>query len=171
VNGGAIVFNSYSPLIQNIVYYNNTAEFGSNIANYPTRIKELINENELVNLIKLSNIPSGEKIETPIILAIVDVEQDDIFTSNSKASISIEPLDAKSKIEGQSTIRLFKGIGSFTESIFQASPGRTGVRYLMTSSAINYEMLQYLDKNTYTQQIFTVDFRWCKPGEIQIGDI
>ena len=170
MNGGAIVFDSYSPQIENLVFYNNSASFGNDTASYAVSLKQVINDS-LVDLVHISDVPSGEAYGESINLAIVDAEEDDIMTSDSTSTMHIKALDQGSSIGGQSTIAVTNGKGSFTDCVFTASPGRTGVRYELTSTAIDYGKLSHLNSSAYSEQIFTIDFRWCMPGEIQIGDI
>jgi hypothetical protein len=124
VNGGAVVFNSYSPIFENNVYTLNNAAFGNDTSSYAAKIKEVLSDGEHQDLLVISNVPSGEVIDDAINLAIVDAEQDDIMVTDSLSTIHIKALDEDSHIEGQSTISLKRGQGSFTSTIFRASPGQ-----------------------------------------------
>ena len=41
----------------------------------------------------------------------------------------------------------------------------------MSSSSIDYDTIQFLDPIAYADQIINVNFRWWKPGEIEVGSI
>ena len=117
------------------------------------------------------DVPSGLVIDSSIELAVVSAEQDQIMVSDSKSIIKIVALDASSKVSGQNTDTLTQGRANFTNTLFTAAPGRRGVKFRLVSSAIDYTVIQHLDPVKYADQIVTVNFRWCKPGEIQIGNI
>jgi predicted outer membrane repeat protein len=170
VNGGAVNFNSYSPTFSNNIYSNNAAAFGNNNANYATRIMESVN-GTLRDIQRIKDVPSGLASNYEFNFVISDVEQDDILTSDSISTLTLSPLSSTSSIQSQSTFHIKSGAVSFTSTIFKASPGKKSVQYILTSSAIDYEMLKQIDEELYDTQILEVDFRWCMPGEIQFGDV
>ena len=53
-------------------------------------------------------------------------------------------------------------------SIFKALPGSTDIQFLVSSSAIDYTKTKYMHPVKYASQILSLNFRWCKPGEIQL---
>jgi hypothetical protein len=167
-NGGAIIYDTYEPNLQNNTYINNSAIYGQDIYSYAVKIMQVVN-GELVELSKFTNIPSGITIEDPIELAVVDVEGN-ILTSDSTSYIKITEIESDTKVLGQNTVTLTNGKASFTETVFNASPGRPNVDFKISSSAIKYNVVEFLDDETYGTQIITINFRWCKPGEIEIGD-
>jgi hypothetical protein len=129
---------------------------------------QLVN-GELTELSKFENIASGITIENPIELVLVDVEEN-ILTSDSSSYIKITETESGTEVLGQNTVTLVNGKASFTGTVFHASPGRANVNFIVSSSAINYDMVEFLDSMTYKTQIITINFRWCKPGEIEVGD-
>ena len=152
----------------------NSAQFGPDIASYAVRIKQVVsnsNGSSLADIVELDDVPSGLVIDSSIELAVVSAEQDQIMVSDSKSIIKIVALDASSKVSGQNTDTLTQGRANFTNTLFTAAPGRRGVKFRLVSSAIDYTVIQHLDPVKYADQIVTVNFRWCKPGEIQIGNI
>lgn len=127
-------------------------------------------DGELVEISKLDNVPSGVVIDNPIELAIVDVDGN-IMTSDSTSSIKITEIEDGTKISGQNTVVLNKGRASFVETTLYASPGKENVKFKLSSSAIDYNMVNYLDSMQYETQTLLINFRWCKPGEIVISDV
>ena len=63
------------------------------------------------------------------------------------------------------------GTGEMSTTIFRSKPGTTNVPFELKSSSIDYVKLLRIAPQKYPQQILNVSFRWCQPGEIQIGDI
>jgi hypothetical protein len=72
-DGGAIKYNSYPPILNNNTFTNNQAVYGPNVASYPVKIMRK-DGSELVKFTSVDEVPSGEKLEHPIPLAIVDVD-------------------------------------------------------------------------------------------------
>lgn len=169
--GGAIVYNSYQPVLANNTFKDNKANFGDNLSSYAVRIKKVGQNSNLEDIVHLDNIPSGVVIDTPIELAVVSAEQDQIMTKDSESIIKLVAIEPDTSIKGQNTVTLKDGKATFTGTRFYAKPGRTNVKFKLESSAIDYKVIQYLDPVKYADQIITVNFRWCKPGEIQIENI
>ena len=63
------------------------------------------------------------------------------------------------------------GRTSLNNLILESSPGDKNIKFKISSTAINYNLVQHLDSIAYADLIISVDFRWCKPGEIQIDNI
>ena len=169
--GGAIKYNSYEPEMMNNTFTNNSAIYYPNIASYPVRIKMLTNGTHLEDIMGLDNVPSGIEIDNPINLAVVSVGEKEVITSDSGSFIKLLVITPNSNVKGQNTVTLKDGKATFKSTVFYASPGKTNVKFKIESSAINKKMTQYLDSVKYADQIISVNFRWCKPGEIQIEDI
>jgi hypothetical protein len=140
------------------------------LSSYAVRIKE-VSSKGLEEILHLDNIPSGVVIDNPIELAVVSAEQDQIMTNENEATVQIVAIEAGTSVKGQNIVTLKNGKATFTNTRFYAKPGKTNVKFKLESTAINYKLVQYLDPVKYADQIFTVNFRWCKPGEIQIEDI
>lgn len=71
-DGGAIKFISFPPILTNNSFENNFGIYGNDIASYPVKIMRVFG-NKLEDFTSLYNVPSGEKLEYSIFLAIVDV--------------------------------------------------------------------------------------------------
>ena len=168
--GGAIIYNSYAPSLNNNTFVSNSATYFNDIANYGVKIREVGSSNKLGNTIQLNNVPSGLQIENSIELAVVSVDQSQIMISDSSSYIRFYAVENGTSVKGQTTVLLTNGRATFSNTIFTASPGRSNVKFLVKSSAINYKVVQFIDKVEYASQYINVNFRWWKPGEIQIGN-
>ena len=166
-NGGAINYNSYAPTLINNTFMNNEAIFAPDLASYAVEIKQKVG-GQLVKIEELKGVPSGLVVENPISLVVVDAEGK-IMTTDSKSYIKIVELTKGTEIKGQDIITLTNGEATFEGTIFYAQPGSENVKFRIVSNAINYEMVQAV--TNFGDQDLTVSFRWCRPGEIQIGDI
>jgi hypothetical protein len=158
--GGAIIYNTYQPKILNNTFQNNTAIFGEDVASYATRIKLVVNGTNLVDFVELNDVPSGIKIDSPIEVALVSAESDQIMTSNSGSTVKFYIFEDGTNARGQNTVTFKNGRATFINTIFVAKPGAKNVKFKISSSAINYKVLQYLDPVKYADQIISVNFRW-----------
>ena len=122
-------------------------------------------------LLELNDVPSGEPLGQNLSLALVDVEEDNVMSNVNKGYFKISSVDPTYEVVGQNTVGIINGLGTFTLIQFNASPGKGNVKFKLTSSEIDYQMIKYLDPVKYADQIITVNFRWCMPGEIQIENI
>ena len=165
--GGAIIYNSYQPNFVNNVFVNNSASFRPNIANYAVKLMMVTDRGALANLSSISGLPSGLKIETAFSIAVVNNEEQ-VMSNDNKNAVRILPLDAGTDVKGQSTVVLNNGIATFSSTIFVGAPGKAKARYTIKSYAINYNALKYIAPEYSTEQVLTVSFRWCRPGEYQL---
>ena len=121
-------------------------------------------------LLELNDVPSGEPLGKNLALALVDV-QNAVMNNINIGYFKISSVDPTYEVDGQNTVGITNGLGTFTSIQFNASPGKGNVKFKLTSSEIHYQMIKYLDPVKYADQIITVNFRWCMPGEIQIENI
>ena len=110
------------------------------------------------------------QLENVVALALTN-SQVKVMTNDNVSSIRIIPLNNITEVAGQDTVRVINGVGTFTAMELTAAPGLDGIEFLLFSSAIDYDMIKHIDPEKYPDQVFTVNFRWCKPGEIQRGNI
>jgi len=83
----------------------------------------------------------------------------------------ISPVAPRTYVKGANTAAIKQGIGILNNTILESSPGDKNVQFKLKSTAIDYEVVQHLDPVAYADQIINVDFRWCKPGEVEIDTI
>ena len=96
-NGGAIRYTSYRPSMTNNTFIGNSATYGPEVASFAVRIKEVVN-GELVDIVAIDDIPSGQPIENPVTFAIVD-EDDVIMVSDSANILNISFIKPGSLIQ------------------------------------------------------------------------
>jgi hypothetical protein len=168
-NGGAIIYDSYEPNLENNTYIDNSASHGQDIFSYAVKVMQ-VRDGELAELTNFRNIASGVTIETPIELVVVDAEGN-ILTNDNNSSIKITATEAGTRVTGENTVSLVNGKATFTQTVFNASPGKEDVNFEISCTAINYDMVEFLDSTEYGTQFITINFRWCKPGEIISGNV
>jgi hypothetical protein len=151
-------YDSYEPEVLNNIFENNTAIFENEVSSYAAKIM-IVNDGVLTEIKELDNIPSGLTIDNSIQFAIVNVEGD-IITIDNNSVIKFEQLVGGAQVSGQNAATVDMGKATFTNTIFTSSPGNQRVEIKITSTAINYEILQHIDPVKYADQIIKLNFRW-----------
>lgn len=127
----------FSPVITNVTYINNTAQYGPNIASYPIKVKVY---NAASDDIIFNNFGSGIRITEPISLALVD-HFDNIMVLDNASQISIIS-SASHLITGTNVRRVTSGVATFDDLVFISSPGASGVEFPISSKSIDSEVVQ-----------------------------
>jgi hypothetical protein len=78
--------------------------------------------------------------------------------------IKITPNTADAKIAGTDSATIVNGVAKFYETIFEYKPGASDVKYIATAKVIDQDKVSHL--NLGYDKFITVNFRFCKPGEI-----
>ena len=92
------------------------------------------------------------------------------MSGDNLSTIKFTAIQDDTKVDGENTGDVVNGKATFENTIFIAQPGMKDVKFKLTTSAANYKLLQHIDPVKYADQIISVNFRWCKPGEIQDGN-
>ena len=172
--GGAIAYNLYRSEMVNVTFVNNTAPYGPNIASYPVKV---VLEGTNSSALELNDVASGQLISDEIKLSVVDFENQ-ITSTNIKGFVSIEPIELDTDSDGQSSEGLVNGVATFRSLILSAKPGSKQVQFKVKTNAIDTSiMLKQFGKTksficigtSSIQDPFLVNFRYCKPGEIDVG--
>ena len=72
INGGAISYTSYRPTFSNNYFENNSAVYGNDIASFPSKILQDLENGSFSDLLSINDAPSGSPIQNSIPLVIVD---------------------------------------------------------------------------------------------------
>ena len=165
-SGGAIKYDVFRPKLSNISFKNNSALYGTNIASYPIKIK-ITNSSD--DQITFSNIGSNIQENITFGCALYDYD-DQINTLDSTSNIYFKIITNNTQVIGTSTTNLVSGVGSFNNIIFVGEPGSTNVRFGLDSKSIDLNVAKREFGLNYTLNNVILNFRYCKPGEIQIGN-
>ena len=164
--GGGIYYNYNRPILQNIIFKNNSAEYGLDIASYPVKI---IMSNSSTSQMIINDMASGIVYNKIINLAIMDYDEQ-IMILNNINQVQISPVNRSIvTMKGVSTALLKRGISTFSNIIADTKPGSANILFQASSKAIDLSKIKdvYFEVNN---NIITTNFRFCKPGEIQQSD-
>ncbi|CAI2368933.1 unnamed protein product [Moneuplotes crassus] len=163
--GGAIYYDYSPPLLSGVVFSNNSAPYGDNLASYPYCIGF---EGYQCNQCEpLSNLTSGILSETPLKLAIYDHEHQIVNLVNS-SQLLITSIDTnQGQVAGDNNAIIRNGVATFSDIWFIAKPGSDFVRFKITSKMLDKEKLLAVYNKTTTAKECNTNFRYCQPGERQ----
>ena len=165
--GGAIYYDNVRPIFTRVVYIDNSAQYGSDIASYPVKIK-LVNSSH--DDISLFDVGSGIVYNETLSFGLYDFDNQVMVLDNSN-QIVISVIDTQtSSVSGTNAGLLRQGIASFQNLIFISTPGSTGILYRATSKAIDVDKIQNVFGQQISENNINVDFRFCRPGEIMTSE-
>lgn len=165
-SGGGIEYDVYRPRLDNIMFANNKAVYGPNIASYPVRIRV---KETLVSRITLNNIPSGISQDVSLNLALFDHDNQIVVLDNI-SQIEIKPIHADTTVSGTTSVKVTGGVATFNDMKFTAKPGAQNVQYGLSSDGLDLQKLIMQYGLGYAIRNMTVNFRYCRPGEIVRGE-
>ncbi|OMJ71850.1 hypothetical protein SteCoe_29840 [Stentor coeruleus] len=175
--GGAIKWADYKPSISDsVVFYNNSAEYGSNIAGLPAMLQFSISRNLAVEskLETLTNIIPGQHYNSTIYLYMLD-SIGSIVTSDNQSTLNIESNDSKSgrdsnnsySVHGTTTFICSQGIFSLTDFSPNGPPGTTMTMNVSTNG-IKSGKVPNDDVEYNNAASINLELRECIQGE-EIG--
>ena len=168
IKGGAIYYDLYRPELSNNTYHNNTAQYGSNIASYPIKIK-LKGSDQNITRIALDNVVSGQIHSPSFQFDLVD-HDDQIVSTDNSSTVKINNIHNDTSVDGVKVVAVSQGSASFDEVIFKAKPGSNNIIFEVTSTAINNDTLDLQYNGTIIQNSINTSFRYCQSGEIEVND-
>jgi predicted outer membrane repeat protein len=164
VQGGAIYYNYKRPTFSNVMYQNNSAEYGRDIASYPVKIQV---ENSESDELVLSDVGSGVKLDTPLNLKLVDFDNQTIVLDNS-TQIFIQAINfSQAAVKGFNAEILNQGVASFDDILFIAPPGSKNIKFSVICKAIDAEKIDRIFGSQLGSSKIFAGFRYCKRGEFQ----
>ena len=164
--GGAIYYNYNRPTIINTTFANNTASYGSDFASYAVSI--IMNGNISTQMV-INNMVSGVQYDQGIKLSIIDFDNQTMLLNNFN-QIIINPVNkTATTMKGTNSGLLRNGVATFSNLIVNTKPGSTNMQFQATTSAIDSIKVKEV-YGSVSNNLISTNFRFCKPGEIQLSD-
>jgi hypothetical protein len=162
VKGGGLYYDYKRPTFTEITFTNNSASYGNEIASYPVRIKEISSDS---NKIFLDHVGPSIKLKAPLILRLVDYD-DQTMVLDSSSQILIQPANRSiSSLSGFNSESLHQGVAVFENITFLAKPGSQNTTFFALSKAIDVNKIKKAFKDVHWENEIIVNFRFCRPGE------
>lgn len=152
----------------NVTFTNNTAPYGDNIASYP--VKAILADGTSSASFMINDAPSGQILEEELSFAVVDFDGQ---TLNSQTSglMSITGVSPDARALGLSTAPVIAGVSTFSDVVLQAKPGSKNVEFSVKAFSVDPTLIFKVFGVNTLQEPFYVNFRYCKPGESDEGNI
>ena len=164
--GGAIYYSFNRPIVIKTTFINNTADYGPDFASYAIRI--VMNGNSSAQM-AFDNIASGVQYDQEVKLSLVDYD-DQTMSLISIKQITINPVNKTVvSMKGTNSGLLRNGVATFNNLIFNTQPGSTNIQFIASSKAIDSIKVKEV-YGSVSSNLISVNFRFCKPGEIQLSD-
>ena len=164
--GGAIYYDYNRPVINDLVFKNNYAEYGLNFASYAVQIKMVGN---LSDKMIIDNMVSGVQYDKVVKLSLIDYDNQTMILNNVN-QIVINPLNKTFvSMKGTNTALLRSGIASFNNLIINTKPGSQNIQNQASSKSIDSLKIKEVYGVVGSNIIYS-NFRFCKPGEIELTD-
>lgn len=136
--GGAIYYDTYRPVLNNVTFTSNSAPHGPDIASYPVKIvKAGTNDTQITLDALTSGIASNETIR----LSVVD-HDNQISSITTGGRITISKIDPSTSVSGTSSASIVDGIATFNDLVLIAPPGSQNVTYRVSSTMIDSAKIQ-----------------------------
>lgn len=162
-NGGAIVWTRFKPMLSDVVFSENTAEYGNNTASFPMKLA--LNTLSPANL---TGIPSGQLSETPISVALLD-HYGQIVTTDSSSLADLFPLHPdNTSVTGNTRVLAQKGAFQFLSYVITYAPGEI-TQVKVVTNGIEVEKVEP-GAEISTDLVLNVSMRACLMGESQLSN-
>ncbi|CAI2375458.1 unnamed protein product [Moneuplotes crassus] len=167
--GGALYYDYSRPIFgDSLVYTNNTANYGNNIASYAVKVTFA---NDSRAPLKLNDFGSGLAYPETLNFAVRDYD-DQVMNLNSQDQIRMSATNSKTtEVKGFNSAPLRNGIAEFDNLIVVAEQGSDEIQVTATSNAIDQNRIQQIFGSQISSNIITCNIRYCKPGELAEGNI
>lgn len=148
------------------MFSNNSAKYGNNFGSYAVKIGMVSDPNG--NII-IKDAASGQIVSEALEVALIDGDGQITNLQNS-GQISIFAADSSTSfVRSTNTETIREGISTFDNIAFESEPGSNGVVYRITSTSIDFAKVNEVWGSSVIQPQVIVDFRYCMPGEQEIG--
>ena len=174
--GGAIAWTDSFPRIANNYYFNNSAEYGADVASYAVKLALLSYEDQIVSylnmhesyplVLQLKNVASGQKVKETIRLGLFD-QYSQLTVTDFISSAYLEPFNNSSLlIYGQLNMKVEGGVFVFQDLTLVAAPLTTQFLMVVSNGISTGDKAKARDPNDYFPVVLVeAEFRKCVSGE------
>ena len=155
--GGAVYYDYIKPNIMRTNFIHNFAPYGNNFASYPVRVGLAHSTED--DEISLANVGPGIPIDTPLKLALLDMD-DQVMNLDNINTINIFPIDpSMSSINGTNVVLLRNGIAEFDSISMEVSRQYRSANFSITSNTIDSSKVSSALLGNFKQKELMVHFR------------
>ena len=167
LQGGAIYYNYKRPQLSKINFSNNQAVYGPNIASYAVKVRFHESSSDQMSI---SYIASGIQYENDIVFELVDYDNQIMVLNNiNQVEMSVTN-SSRLQLKGTNNGKLKSGVATFSNFKAISKPGNTNILISIKCKAIDSTKILKVFGKQFGSSSLTINFRYCKPGEIQMAD-
>ena len=143
--GGAIYYDVFRPIMTNLIFQNNSAPYGNDIASYPVRI---VAQGSNDFQISLNELTSGQLFTKGLVLNVIDFDNQTV-TNLIKGNIVVTTIDQNTKTSGRNSESIINGVSTFSGLILSAKPGSNKIQFSVNTRIIDNSVIsrQFGKKN------------------------
>ncbi|CAG9323993.1 unnamed protein product [Blepharisma stoltei] len=157
ISGGGIQWYDYQPVLSDLVYKNNSAYYGNNLASFPYSLDVIDSRRRLE--VSVDSAP-GQTISSPIIIGIMDHYNQTVLTESS-SYCQLEVVNSTSySLSGKTKVQAASGLYNFSDVIVTGDPG-SNVEITVSSTIVS-------NSNLPSGNI-VFDLRNCTVGEALVA--
>ena len=119
---------------------------------------------------ELENVGPGLSFEDPLILALIDMDDQVVNLDNSSTIIILPKNSSESAISGTNVVLVQDGIAIFDSLSLVVNKRKRNANFTISSGSINLEKVMDALQTSIIQNDLTANFRDCKPGERILGN-
>ena len=129
----------------NLIFQNNSAPYGNDIASYPVRI---VAQGGNDFQISLNELTSGQLFAKNLVLNVIDFDNQTV-TSLIKGNIFVNIIHKNTKASGRNSESIVNGVSTFSGLILFSKPGSNNVQFSVNTGNIDSSVIsrQFGKKN------------------------
>ena len=129
----------------NLIFQNNSAPYGNDIASYPVRI---VAQGSNDFQISLNELTSGQLFTKGLVLNVIDFDNQTV-TNLIKGNIVVSIIYQNTKVSGRNSESIINGVSTFSGLILSAKPGSNKIQFSVNTGNIDSSVIsrQFGKKN------------------------
>lgn len=159
-SGGGLMYDLYRPTLSSLVFSNNSALYGPNIASYPVKVK--IGDTS-INTVTVNNAVSGQTTQA-FTFNILDYD-DQVIILDSVSKVTVRPITAGAQVDGKSIGVAKAGVVYMDSIVLITIPGSKNVIFSISPSTVDMNVAKAVYGANYSFPSLIANFRYCQPGE------
>lgn len=150
-----------------MIFGNNLAEYGPDIASYAVKITF---EEDPESLLRINDVGSGIPYPEPLRFAIRDYDNQIMNLDNQDQIFMSATDNSTTQVRGFNSAALRNGVAEFDNLIVIAEPGSQNIQVSLSSNAIDQDKILEIFNTEISSNRITANLRFCQPGELLEGN-
>jgi len=164
-SGGGIAWADSKPELRNLVFSNNSATYGSDVASFPVTLSHAIDHSSLSK--EIQSVPSGQPSKSTLVVYLLD-HYSQIVSVDNASYATLQPMSPQqASVSGVTRVLAEMGVFTFDDYTITSQPGGTAAIGVYTNAVDSSKG----DADTNFNENITIQasMRYCEVGETQIN--